>query len=587
MSKRPIQTNYMATVRRLGRYMRSCWLEVILSLALATISVALTLYVPVLIGRAIDHVLEPGQVGFAAIMELLIKAGILAGATAIAQWLMNACNNAITFGVVRDIRADAFRKIQELPLNYLDSTPAGEIVSRVVADVDQLADGLLMGVSQLFSGAITILGTLLFMLSIHPGITMVVVCITPLSLFAARFIASRTSSMFHAQSDTRAGQTAFIDELLSNLKAVKAFGREAAELKEFDEINERLKHFSLRAVFYSSISNPVTRFITSAVYAGVVLTGALSVVAGGMSIGALTIFLSYANQYTKPFNEISGVLTELQNAIVCAGRVLELIDEEEQVPDAANALVMEDPDGSVKLDDVYFSYNPSKKLIEHFCLDIKPGQRIAIVGPTGCGKTTLINLLMRFYDVSDGAILVEGTDIRDITRHSMRGSYGMVLQDTWLQTASIRDNIALGKPDATLEEVQSAAKAVHADSFIRRLPQGYDTVMGEDGGSLSQGQRQLLCIARIMLCLPPMLILDEATSSIDTRTEQRIQQAFARLTAGRTSFIVAHRLSTIREADVIVVMRDGHVVEQGSHSELLAKGGFYSELYYSQFAPAE
>lgn len=587
MSINSAPSRQKGTIRRIGCYMRRYWPQLIVSIILAALAVALTLYVPVLIGRAIDHIVEAGRVDFDAILPLLIKAGILVAITALAQWLMNACNNTLTFGVVRDIRSDAFRKIQELPFQYLDQKPTGEIVSRVVADVDQFADGLLMALTQFFSGVMTILGTLLFMLSIHPGITLVVVCVTPLSLFVARFIATRTASLFRAQSDTRAEQTGFIDEMIGGLKAVKAFGHEEAELEAFEKINKRLEDCSLKAIFFSSLTNPSTRFVNSVVYAGVALTGAFSVVSGGMSVGSLTIFLSYANQYTKPFNEISGVLTELQNALVCAGRIFELLDAKAQEPDAAIARVLAASEGRVELRDVSFSYSPKQKLIEHFNLNVTPGQRIAIVGPTGCGKTTLINLLMRFYDVDGGSIQVDSTDIRAITRQSLRKSYGMVLQDTWLQAASIRDNIALGKPQATLEEIIAAAKAAHADSFIRRLPQGYDTVMGEEGGGLSQGQRQLLCIARIMLCLPPMLILDEATSSIDTRTEQRIQRAFARLTKGRTSFIVAHRLSTIREADVIVVMRAGNVVEQGSHAELLAKGGFYAELYNSQFAPAE
>lgn len=587
MSINSAPTRQKGTIRRIGCYMRRYWPQLIVSIILAALAVALTLYVPVLIGRAIDHIVAAGRVDFDAILPLLIKAAILVAITALAQWLMNACNNTLTFGVVRDIRSDAFRKIQELPFQYLDQKPTGEIMSRVVADVDQFADGLLMALTQFFSGVMTILGTLLFMLSIHPGITLVVVCVTPLSLFVARFVATRTASLFRAQSDTRAEQTGFIDEMIGGLKVVKAFGREEAELEAFEKINKRLEDCSLKAIFFSSLTNPSTRFVNSVVYAGVALTGAFSVVSGGMSVGSLTIFLSYANQYTKPFNEISGVLTELQNALVCAGRIFELLDAKAQEPDAVGARLLAAPEGRVQLRDVSFSYSPRQKLIEHFNLNVTPGQRIAIVGPTGCGKTTLINLLMRFYDVDGGSIQVDGTDIRAITRQSLRKSYGMVLQDTWLQAASIRDNIALGKPEATLEEIVAAAKAAHADSFIRRLPQGYDTVMGEEGSSLSQGQRQLLCIARIMLCLPPMLILDEATSSIDTRTEQRIQQAFARLTKGRTSFIVAHRLSTIREADVIVVMRAGNVVEQGSHAELLAKGGFYAELYNSQFAPAE
>ncbi|MEA4970374.1 MAG: ABC transporter ATP-binding protein [Candidatus Pelethousia sp.] len=584
---KPMPNRQKGTIRRIGGYLRRYWPQLIVSVILAALAVVMTLYVPVLIGRAIDHIVAAGRVDFDAILPLLIQAGILAAITALAQWLMNACNNALAFGVIRDIRADAFRKIQELPFQYLDQKPTGEIVSRVVADVDQFADGLLMALTQFFSGVMTISGILLFMLSIHPGITLVVVCVTPLSLFVARFIATRTASLFRAQSDIRAEQTGFIDEMIGGLKAVKAFGREEAELEAFEKINKRLEDCSLKTIFFSSMTNPATRFVNSVVYAGVALTGALSVVAGGMSVGSLTIFLSYANQYTKPFNEISGVLTELQNALVCAGRIFALLDAKEQEPDAVDARLLAAPAGCVELRDVAFSYSPGQRLIEHFNLHVTPGQRIAIVGPTGCGKTTLINLLMRFYDVDGGSIRVEGTDIRDITRQSLRKSYGMVLQDTWLQAASIRDNIALGKPGATLEEIVAAAKAAHADSFIRRLPKGYDTVMGEEGGSLSQGQRQLLCIARIMLCLPPMLILDEATSSIDTRTEQRIQQAFARLTKGRTSFIVAHRLSTIREADVIVVMRAGNVVEQGSHAALLARDGFYAELYNSQFAPVE
>lgn len=587
MSRKNAPIKRRGILRRIGGYMRRYWPQLILSMGLAALCVALTLYVPVLIGRAIDHIIEAGRVDFETILALLVRAGILAGLTAAAQWVMNALNNAVTFGVVRDIRADAIRRIETLPFAYLDGKPTGEIVSRVVTDADQFGDGLLMGISQFFSGVMTIIGTLLFMLSIHPGITLVVVSITPLSLFTARFIALRTASMFRAQSDTRAEQTGFIDEMLGSLKVVKAFGREAAALDSFAEINGRLSACSQKAIFYSSLSMPATRFINSMVYAGVALTGAFSAIAGGMSVGALTIFLSYANQYTKPFNEISGVLTELQNALVCAGRIFELLDAPPEQPDAPDARVLEEVKGQVELADAFFSYQPGQRLIEHFNLQVEPGQRVAIVGPTGCGKTTLINLLMRFYDVQGGSIKVEGTDIREITRHSLRKNYGMVLQDTWLQAASIRDNIALGCPNASLEQIRAAARAAHADSFIRRLPQGYDTIMGENGGSLSQGQRQLLCIARIMLCLPPMLILDEATSSIDTRTEQRIQQAFAELTSGRTSFIVAHRLSTIREADVIVVMRDGNVVEQGSHRELLAKGGFYFELYNSQFAPSE
>lgn len=506
--------------------------------------------------------------------------------TALAQWLMNVCNNRITYQVVRDIRSEAIRKIEVLPLGYIDGHSYGDVVSRVIADVDQFSDGLLMGFTQLFTGVLTIVGTLLFMLSINWKIALVVVCITPVSLFVASFIAKKTYTMFRIQSETRGEQTALIDEMIGNQKVVQAFCHEDESMERFDEINERLKKCSLRAIFFSSITNPSTRFVNSLVYTAVGLTGALAVVKDplGFSVGRLSSFLSYANQYTKPFNEISGVITELQNAIACAGRIFELIDEESQVPEPQDAVMLEEPDGTVELEHVSFSYVPQKKLIEDFNLRVKKGQRVAIVGPTGCGKTTIINLLMRFYDVNSGKILVSGTDIREITRGSLRTSYGMVLQETWLKTGTIRENIAMGKPEASDEEIISAAKLSHAHGFIRRLPEGYDTVITEDGGNLSQGQKQLLCIARVMLCLPPMLILDEATSSIDTRTEIKIQNAFATMMQGRTSFIVAHRLSTIREADVILVMRDGSIIEQGNHEELLRQGGFYAELYNSQFA---
>ena len=555
-----------------------------LSILFAAVTVALTLYVPVLVGDTIDMIVGPGDVNFTGIASSLVQIAIIVCVTALLQWLMNTINNKITFQVVRDVRSEAFRKLQILPLKYLDAHSHGEIVSRVIADVDQFADGLLMGFTQLFTGVLTILGTLFFMLSIHAGITLVVVLLTPISLFVASFIARRTYAMFKLQSETRGEQTALIDEMIGNQKVVQAFSHEDEALEKFDEINERLTKYSLRATFFSSITNPATRFVNSVVYAGVGLTGALVAIAGAITVGDLTCLLSYANQYTKPFNEISGVVTELQNALACAGRIFELIEEEPQIPEKENAVGLTDVKGNVSLTDVEFSYDPKRPLIRNFNLSVKPGQRVAIVGPTGCGKTTVINLLMRFYDVQGGCIRVEGEDIREVTRRSLRSGYGMVLQETWLKAGTIRENILMGRPDATEEEMIAAAKASHAHGFIRRLPQGYDTVITEDGGSLSQGQKQLLCIARVMLCRPPMLILDEATSSIDTRTELKVQEAFARLMQGRTSFIVAHRLSTIREADVILVMRDGNIIEQGNHESLLAKGGFYAELYNSQFA---
>ena len=570
------------------RYMKPYWFYLAFSLVLAAVTVALTLYLPKLTGFAVDRIIEQGRVDFAGIFQILKLMAVTILITAAAQWIMNICNNKMTYEIVRDIRNEAFRKIEILPLKYVDGHSYGEITSRVIADVDQFADGLLMGFTQLFTGVMTILGTLLFMLTTNVGITLVVVLITPLSFFVVAFIAKRTFTMFRLQSETRGEQTALIDEMIGNQKVVQAFGHEKKAMERFDEINERLRACSLRAIFYSSITNPATRFVNNVVYAGVGLVGALSAVAGRISVGDLSCLLSYANQYTKPFNEISGVVTELQNALACAARIFELIEEEPQTPEKENAVdLSERPDGvqgNVELSHVYFSYTKEQKLIEDFNLKVRPGQRIAIVGPTGCGKTTLINLLMRFYDVTGGQIRVEGCDVRDATRKSLRGSFGMVLQDTWLKAGTIRENIVMGKPDATEEEIVAAAKASHAHSFIKRLPKGYDTVIAEDGGGLSQGQKQLLCITRVMLCLPPMLILDEATSSIDTRTEMKIQGAFLQMMKGRTSFIVAHRLSTIREADVILVMRDGHIVEQGRHEELLQKNGFYAQLYNSQFA---
>ena len=575
-----------ATLTRVLHKIRPYSLFVVCSLIVAAVSVAAQLYIPILCGDAIDLMLGKGNVDFAGVGRIIVEVLVVAVVAAFAQWLLSVCNNRITFSVSRDLRNEALRKIQTLPLFYLDSHPSGDIVSRMVADVDTFADGLLMGFTQLFSGVLTILGTLLFMLSENVVITLVVVCITPLSLLVASFLAKRSYKYFQGQSSVRGEQTALVNEMIEGQKVVQAFGHEAESLDAFDEVNGRLQDVSLKAIFFSSMTNPATRFVNNIVYAGVGLVGALYAVRGGITIGQLSVFLNYANQYTKPFNEISGVVTELQNALACAARVFELLDADDQIPEAENAAVLQ-PDGHVQLEDVSFRYLPDRPLIEGLSLDVKPGQRIAIVGPTGCGKTTLINLLMRFYDVNGGAIKVSGTDIRSVTRASLRGSYGMVLQDTWLRAGTVRENIAYGKPDATLDEVVAAAKAAHADSFIRRLPDGYDTVIAEDGGNISQGQKQLLCIARVMLCLPPMLILDEATSSIDTRTEVRIQKAFARMMQGRTSFIVAHRLSTIREADVILVMKDGHIVEQGNHDELLAAGGFYAKLYNSQFEGVE
>ena len=571
-----------ATLNRVLHKIRPYSAFVVCSLLVAAVSVAAQLYIPILCGDAIDKMLGKGNVDLAGVLRIAVSILVVAAVAALAQWLLSVCNNRITFLVSRDLRNEALRKIQTLPLSYLDSHPSGDIVSRMVADVDTFADGLLMGFTQLFSGILTIFGTLLFMLRENVPITLVVVCITPLSLVVAGFLAKRSYGYFQSQSTVRGKQTALVNEMIEGQKVVQAFGHEAESLAAFDEVNGQLQDVSLKAIFFSSLTNPATRFVNNIVYAGVGLVGALYAVRGGITIGQLSVFLSYANQYTKPFNEISGVVTELQNALACAARVFELLDAEDQVPETENAAALQ-PDGHVQLQDVSFRYLPDRPLIEGLSLDVQPGQRIAIVGPTGCGKTTLINLLMRFYDVNSGSIKVSGTDIRDVTRASLRSSYGMVLQDTWLRAGTVRENIAYGKPDATMDEVIAAAKAAHAHSFIRRLPDGYDTVIAEDGGNISQGQKQLLCIARVMLCLPPMLILDEATSSIDTRTEVRIQKAFARMMQGRTSFIVAHRLSTIREADVILVMKDGHIVEQGNHDQLLAQGGFYAKLYNSQF----
>ncbi len=572
-----------STAAKVLHYIKKYRLWMVLSIIFAAVSVALTLYVPILVGRAIDHIIDKGNVDFENLVKLLIQIGVVALATALLQWLMNTINNKVTYNVVRDVRDEAFKKIEILPLKYIDSQSYGEIVSRVIADVDQFADGLLMGFTQFFTGAVTIIGTLIFMLFIHPGITAVVVIMTPISLLVARFISTRTYSMFKLQSETRGEQTAFIDEMINNQKVVQAFGHEDEAMAQFEEINDRLEKCSLRATFFSSLTNPSTRFVNNMVYAAVALTGAFAAINGSITPGGLTSFLSYANQYTKPFNEISGVITELQNALACAARIFELIEEEPQVSDAGNIELPEGVDGNVTMQNVEFSYTSDRKLIEDLNLSVKHGQRVAIVGPTGCGKTTVINLLMRFYDVNSGSIKVDGADIREVTRSSLRRSYGMVLQETWLQNGTVRENIAMGRPDASEEEIIAAAKASHAHGFIKRMPQGYDTILTEDGGSLSQGQKQLLCIARVMLCLPPMLILDEATSSIDTRTELKIQDAFAKMMKGRTSFIVAHRLSTIRDADVILVMKDGHIIEQGDHDELLAKNGFYANLYNSQF----
>lgn len=576
--------NNKETMKRVLKYIRKYTPALVLSLLLAGLTVLLTLYIPILTGNAVDLIIGKGQVDMAGIFAIMKKIAIAMIITAVGQWIMNTCNNYITYHVIRDIRTDAFAKLEILPLKYLDAHAYGDIVSRVIADVDTFADGLLMGFTQLFTGVLTILCTLGFMLVTNVPITLVVVCITPVSFLVAKFIATKTYSMFKEQSETRGEQTSLIEEMIDNQKIVNTFSRGEAVKSKFGEINGRLQKCSLKAIFFSSITNPATRFVNSLVYAGVGVFGALVAIKGGISVGRLSCFLSYANQYTKPFNEISGVVTELQNAFVCAGRIFELIDEEPQVPDAADARVLEEAQGNVELKDVYFQYVPEKKLIQNFNLQVKPGQRVAIVGPTGCGKTTVINLLMRFYDVNSGSIKVDGTDIRDITRGSLRTNYGMVLQETWLRSGTIRDNICMGKPDATEEEIIRAAKASHAHGFIKRLPKGYDTVITEDGGSLSQGQKQLLCITRVMLCLPPMLILDEATSSIDTRTEIKIQNAFATMMEGRTSFIVAHRLSTIQSADVILVMKDGNIIEQGNHETLLAQGGFYANLYNSQFA---
>ena len=572
------------TIKKVLHYIRCYRFFLIVSLVLALITVVLTLYVPILTGQAVDLIVGKGQVDFAGVYHICVKIGIAILLTMAAQWVMNVANNKITYSVVRDIRTDAFEKIQILPLSYIDSHSYGGIVSRVIADADQFADGLLMGFTQLFTGVITILGTLGFMLSVSVPIALVVVVLTPVSLFVAAFIAKRTYQMFRMQSETRGEQTALIEEMIGNQKVVQAFGQENEVGDRFDEINDRLSKYSLQGTFFSSITNPSTRFVNALVYAAVGVFGAFFAIQGGISVGQLSCFLSYANQYTKPFNEISGVVTELQNAIACAGRVLELIEETPEIPDSEDAIKLGKADGKVEIEDVYFSYEPNQKLIEHFNLQVKPGQRVAIVGPTGCGKTTLINLLMRFYDVNSGAIKVSEKDIRKVTRESLRANYGMVLQETWLKQGTIRENIVMGRENATDDEVLAAAKASHAHSFIKRLPNGYDTVIGEDGGSLSAGQKQLLCITRVMLCLPPMLILDEATSSIDTRTEMRIQKAFATMMQGRTSFLVAHRLSTIQEADVILVMRDGKIVEQGNHEELLAANGFYKKLFDAQWS---
>lgn len=565
---------------RIARYR----LNAVLSILLSAVYVGLSLYVPILAGRAIDNIIAPGSVDYAQIMLELTKIAVVAAIAALAQWLMNIINNSMTYNVVKDMRTEAFDRLMKLPLSYIDAHPYGETVSRIIADVDQFADGLLLGFSQLFTGILTIIGTLIFMLSVNSPITLAVVILTPLSLFVARFIARRTHSMFARQGEDRAEQTAFVEEMIGNQKVVQAFAHEQANEERFDEINKRLSESSLQAIFYSSITNPATRFINSLVYAAVGLTGAFAAVAGSITVGGLSAFLSYANQYTKPFNEISGVITEFQNALVCAERIFALIEEPTEEPDASDACVLDHAEGIVQANAVAFSYVADRPLIKCLNLDVKSGERVAIVGPTGCGKTTLINLLMRFYDVNAGSISVDGTDIRNITRHSLRRNYGMVLQETWLKEGTIRDNIVMGKPDATEEEIIDAAKAAHSHGFITRLPNGYDTVIGEDGGSLSQGQKQLLCITRVMLCLPPMLILDEATSSIDTRTEQHIQHAFAQLMQGRTSFIVAHRLSTIKNADMILVMKDGDIIEKGKHDELVARGGFYAALYNSQFA---
>lgn len=578
------KNSYQAvTLKKVFKYIKRYIPLLITALALSIVTVALTLYFPILTGRAIDLIIGKGQVDFDGIMQIVIKAVIAVVFAAIAQWLTNVCNNKMTYNVIRDIRTDAFENIEKIPLSYIDSHSHGDIVSRIISDVDTFADGLLLGLTQLFTGAATIVGTLIFMLTINVKIAVVVVVLTPLSLVAASFIAKRTYSMFQLQSRTRGEQTALIDEMIGNQKVLVAFNHEKKAIEQFDEINDRLSQYSLRATFFSSLTNPTTRFVNAIVYASVGVFGAISAILGGITVGQLTCFLSYANQYTKPFNEISGVITELQNAIACASRIFELIEVEREIPDAEDAYELDDADGKVDIEDVYFSYEPDQKLIEDFNLHVEQGQRVAIVGPTGCGKTTLINLLMRFYDVNSGKIKVSGHDIKEMTRHSLRKNYGMVLQETWLKNGTIRDNICMGRPEATDEEIIEAAKATHAHSFIKRLSKGYDTVITEDGGNLSQGQKQLLCITRVMLCLPPMLILDEATSSIDTRTEIKIQKAFLKMMQGRTSFIVAHRLSTIRDADVILVMKDGKIIEQGRHEELLKENGFYANLYNSQF----
>ncbi len=588
-TKRTRQTAPKGTMKKVLNYVGRHGFFIAVSMILAVVIVALTLYAPILIGNAIDEIAGKDNVDFSNVAQILMKTAVVIGITAVLQWVMNAINNRITYHVVRDIRNAAFRHIEVLPLSYIDANPYGDIVNRVIADADQFSEGLLMGFTQLFTGVATIVGALIFMFTISWPIAVVVVVATPLSLFVAKFIASRTYRMFRLQTETRGKQTAFIDEMIGSQKVVQTFSHEEKSLRDFDVINDRLAEYSLKATFYSSLSNPSTRFVNSVIYAGVALCGALMCIssagtAAAFTIGQLSCCLSYTNQYTKPFNEISGVITELQNALACAARLFELIEEKPQVEEPADAVKLTDVKGSVMLDNVSFSYVPDRKLIEDLSLTVKPGQRVAIVGPTGCGKTTIINLLMRFYDVNGGSVSVEGSDIRNVTRRSLRESYGMVLQETWLKSGTIRDNIVMGKPDATDEEVIAAAKASHAHSFIKRMPQGYDTVIGEDGGSLSQGQKQLLCITRVMLCLPPMLILDEATSSIDTRTEIKIQDSFAKMMKGRTSFIVAHRLSTIREADVILVMKDGHIIEQGNHEQLLAQNGFYANLYNSQFA---
>ena len=572
------------TLKKVMLRIKRYWVYLIISILMAVITVASSLYAPILVGNAIDYIIGPGDVDFIGVRSVIMKFALVIVCTAVSQWIMNICNNKIIYHVTRNIRDEAIEKIEHLPLSYIDSHSYGEVVSRVIADVDQFADGLLMGFTQFFTGVTTIVGTLLFMIMINVRITLVVVLITPVSFLVAGFIAKKTYSMFKLQSETRGEQTALIDEMIGGQKVVKAYNHEQETMDKFDEINERLQKYSLKAIFFSSITNPATRFVNSLVYAGVAVTGAISAINGGISVGQLATFLSYANQYTKPFNEISGVITELQNALACAARVFELIEEQPETADKPDAVVLDDADGSISFENVYFSYTKDKELITDFNLNVKPGQKIAIVGPTGCGKTTIINLLMRFYDVDSGSIKVSDVDIKDMTRHSLRAGFGMVLQDTWLRAGTIRDNIIMGKPDATEEEIIEAAKAAHAHSFIKRLPDGYDTIIGEDGGSLSQGQKQLLCITRVMLCRPPMLILDEATSSIDTRTELKIQNAFNKLMEGRTSFIVAHRLSTIQSADLILVMKDGHIIEQGNHRELLAKGGFYKNLYESQFA---